>query len=66
MLVLSRKIEQSIQIDADVYIKVISIDGGRVKLGISAPDHVRIVRSELLTHQSGDTNCQGCCTFLVR
>jgi carbon storage regulator len=48
MLVLSRKLNDSIQIDSDIRVTVVSIGKGRVKLGISAPDHVHIVRSELV------------------
>jgi carbon storage regulator CsrA len=48
MLVLSRKQSESLQIDAEIQITVISIGKGRVKLGISAPDHVRITRNELI------------------
>jgi carbon storage regulator CsrA len=52
MLVLSRKQSQSIQIDSSIQITVISVSQGRVKLGITAPDHVRIVRNELLVHDA--------------
>ncbi len=48
MLVLARKLEESIVIGDDITIKVISIDKGVVKLGIDAPASVSIVRSELL------------------
>ncbi|MBT6153485.1 MAG: carbon storage regulator [Planctomycetaceae bacterium] len=48
MLVLSRKKSQSIQIDSMIQITVVSISRGRVKLGISAPDDVRIMRHELI------------------
>ena len=48
MLVLSRKKSQSVLIDSLIQITVVSISRGRVKLGISAPDHVRIVRQELI------------------
>jgi carbon storage regulator len=48
MLVLSRKMSQSIQIDSMIQITVVSISRGRVKLGISAPDNVRIMRHELI------------------
>ena len=47
MLVLSRKQNESIQIDAEIQVTVISITKGRVKLGISAPKHIRIIRDEL-------------------
>ena len=47
MLVLSRKISESIQIGNDITITVTQIAGGEVKLGIEAPSHVRILRGEL-------------------
>lgn len=48
MLVLARKIDESIQLGDDIVVKVISIDKGVVKLGIDAPKKVNIIRSELL------------------
>ena len=46
MLVLSRKVNESIRIDSDVEIKVVAVSGNRVKIGITAPDSVRIQRAE--------------------
>ncbi|NIL98811.1 MAG: carbon storage regulator [Planctomycetales bacterium] len=48
MLVLSRKRNQAIQVGEDIVITVVSIQGNRVKLGIQAPQHVSVVRQELL------------------
>jgi carbon storage regulator CsrA len=48
MLVLARKLDESIVIGEGIIIKVISIDKGIVKLGIEAPSSVSIMRSELL------------------
>ncbi len=48
MLVLARKLDESIVIGEDIVIKVISIDKGVVKLGIEAPRSISIMRSELL------------------
>jgi len=48
MLVLARKLNESIVIGDNVEIKVISIEKGVVKLGIEAPRDVSILRSELL------------------
>ena len=51
MLVLSRKQGESVQIDSTIQVTVVSIAKGRVKLGISAPGHVHIVRDELRRHE---------------
>jgi len=48
MLVLARKLDESIVIGDNIVIKVISIDKGVVKFGIDAPRDVSIMRSELL------------------
>ncbi|MDD5373760.1 MAG: carbon storage regulator CsrA [Sulfurimonas sp.] len=48
MLVLSRKIDESIIIGDDITIKIISVEKGVVKLGIDAPKNVSIIRNELL------------------
>ena len=47
MLVLSRKLDQAIAIQDNIVIKVLEISGDRVKLGISAPRDVIILRQEL-------------------
>ncbi len=47
MLVLGRKEEQTIQIGDDVQITILRINGNSVKVGIQAPDQVRILRGEL-------------------
>lgn len=48
MLILSRKLDESIMIGDSITLKVIAIDKGVVKLGIDAPSHIRILRSELI------------------
>ncbi len=47
MLVLTRKNGQKIQIGDDITITVLRIKGRSVRVGIDAPEDVRIVRSEL-------------------
>jgi carbon storage regulator len=47
MLVLSRKLGEQIVIGKDIRVTVVQIDGNRVRLGIEAPDHVRILRKEI-------------------
>ncbi|MDQ1297641.1 MAG: carbon storage regulator [Campylobacterota bacterium] len=48
MLILSRKLDESIVIGDSIILKVVSIDKGSVKLGIDAPTHIRVLRSELI------------------
>ncbi len=47
MLVLSRKKGESIMIGDHVEVKIISVDGDQVKLGIVAPKSVKVHRSEI-------------------
>ena len=47
MLVLSRKPGEKIHIGADVVITVLEITGTRMRLGIDAPNGVRVLRAEL-------------------
>jgi carbon storage regulator len=48
MLVLRRKAGEAIVLNGVITIHVLAVEGERVKLGISAPPEVVIVRSELL------------------
>jgi len=47
MLVLTRGANEGILIGDNIVIKVVSVQGGKVRLGISAPNDVRILREEL-------------------
>ncbi len=53
MLVLRRKAGEAIVLNGVITIYVLAVEGERVKLGISAPPEVVIVRSELLDTPSG-------------
>lgn len=56
MLVVSRKIGEAIVIGDDVTVTVCSINGDRIRLGITAPSETRILRSELEKHDGNDGN----------
>lgn len=48
MLVLSRKVGETIVVpDCDLTITVVQVRGNRVRLGLSAPEDVRIDREEI-------------------
>lgn len=48
MLVLSRKIGETLKIGDDIEIQILDVNRGQVRIGIAAPKQVNIVRSELL------------------
>ncbi len=48
MLVLRRKVGESIILDGVISVSVLAVEGERVKIGITAPQEVTIVREELL------------------
>lgn len=47
MLVLSRKPGEQVVIGNNITIRVVEVIGNRVRIGIEAPDDVRILRGEL-------------------
>ncbi|WP_163578997.1 carbon storage regulator CsrA [Gracilibacillus saliphilus] len=47
MLVLTRKINEGIQIGDEIEVKVIAVDGDQIKLGINAPQNVEVHRKEI-------------------
>lgn len=47
MLILSRKPDESIIVDGKIEIKIVSVEDGRVRVGISAPRDVEIHRKEV-------------------
>lgn len=56
MLILTRKQDESVIIDGDIKVTVISDRHGQVKLGIEAPADVEIWREEIFERiqESGD------------
>lgn len=47
MLVLTRKLDESIMIGDDIKITVVGVRGDQVKLGIEAPRHIPVHREEI-------------------
>lgn len=61
MLILSRKLDESIIIDGNIEVKIISIDDNRVRIGISAPGNVEVHRKEIF-EKIKDENMQAAST----
>lgn len=47
MLVLTRKLGESIRIGDNIVVKIVDLDGRHVKLGIEAPKNVSVNREEI-------------------
>lgn len=54
MLILTRKVEQGIVIDGVTVVRVLAIEGERVKLGIEAPAAIAVLREELVQEIAGE------------
>jgi len=47
MLVLSRRESQRIRLGESIVVTVVRVAGDKVRLGIEAPSHVKVLRDEL-------------------
>ena len=47
MLVLTRRSDESLVINNDIVITILSIEGDKVKVGITAPREIAVLRKEL-------------------
>lgn len=59
MLILTRKNQQQINIGDDIVVKVLSINGGIVRLGIEAPHGVEVDRAEVRTAKLANPRQEG-------
>jgi carbon storage regulator len=48
MLILTRKLGETINIGENIEVKVLKVRGGQVQLGISAPQEIRVMRQEII------------------
>lgn len=59
MLVLSRKKNDQIVIDGQITVEILQIKGNNVRIGISAPRDVKVLRGELKPFGMSDENETG-------
>ena len=52
MLVLTRKVGETLTIDGDIQIQIVQVRGKQVRVGISAPKERKIQRGELAVRPS--------------
>ena len=48
MLVLSRKVGQSIVVNDNIEVSILEIGEGSIKIGINAPKNVKVLRKEII------------------
>ncbi|WP_322793496.1 carbon storage regulator CsrA [Bellilinea sp.] len=58
MLVLTRRVDESIAIGDSITVTVLAVEGDRVKLGITAPREVLILRQEVADAVKEQTRLQ--------
>lgn len=55
MLVLSRRIGETIIIGDTIEVKVVGLDGGRIKLGVTADPNISVYRKEVYDSMKQDS-----------
>mgnify|MGYP003629929333 FL=1 len=55
MLVLTRKRDEVIQIGDNIVIKILKTGKGAIKIGIDAPENIRVIRGELLEENTPES-----------
>lgn len=58
MLVLSRKMNESVAIGDNIKITIVGVQNGTVKIGFEVPDNVPVMRTELLAKTKFDIRAQ--------
>lgn len=59
MLIISRKSGESFLIDEQIEVFVLDVQNDKVKLGISAPQHIKIIRKELRDTENANLEAAG-------
>lgn len=58
MLILRRNPGESVMIAQDIFVKVLKDASGAIHLGIEAPKHVKIIRTELLKKEALEASAE--------
>lgn len=55
MLILSRRVDESLLIGDEIGIVVLEVRGGQVRLGVQAPAAIKVLRDELVDDEESPT-----------
>lgn len=61
MLVLKRRARESILIGNDVRVTIVRVDGGGVRVGVEAPEHIAVDREEVRRRINRRTHSESVC-----
>lgn len=61
MLVLSRKSGESFLIGENVEVFILDVQNEKIKVGIAAPEDIRIIRKELRETEKANRDSANCC-----
>lgn len=59
MLILVRKVQQAFWIEGDIWVTVLAVERDRVKIGITAPGNIKVMRQELFGEDGALTPANG-------
>ena len=60
MLVLTRRVGEEIVIDGDIRLTITAVQGGKVRIGVTAPPSVRVDRQEVHARRREFDDPVGC------
>jgi carbon storage regulator len=52
MLILSRRESESVHLGDDIVLTIVRVSGEKVRIGIQAPPHIKVLRNELEVEQA--------------
>ena len=53
MLILSRRESESVHLGDDIILTIVRVSGEKVRIGIQAPPHIKVLRNELEIENGG-------------
>jgi len=58
MLILSRRESECIHLGDDIIVTIVRVNGDKVRIGVQAPPHIRVLRTELESNWQEPTPVQ--------
>lgn len=64
MLVISRKVNETFIINDNITVRILEINGDKIKIGIEAPKDIKIMRSEVVETEKMNIEAQNASTVI--